>query len=292
MLADALSVICLVAVGSVCLWMVLVRRSRANREVVLAEEQRKLMIAERIRKQQADGEEKRRRTEEIVGEVIDRYSEIVQRFLSIAERAVSTLDEYGDENWNALDREIFRCIEKIAEREKWQLVDWGTGKHRSHFLSGGSEDVHLSYEMLSSRLDQRFRAYHAEQALTERSLNDMVRMTGLEFEGYLMGLLKRHGCSVSGTPKTGDKGADILARIDERVIVIQAKRSASPVGTKAVQEVVAAVAYYGGTEAWVMTNSTFTQAARELAGRNRVRLVAQVDLASVGDLLRQGAREI
>jgi len=57
-------------------------------------------------------------------------------------------------------------------------------------------------------------------------------MTGVEFENYLMQLLKQHGCSVRGTPRTGDRGADIIARRSNRAIVIQAKRSAAPVGNR------------------------------------------------------------
>ena len=41
----------------------------------------------------------------------------MERFLSISERVVSSLDEYGDENWKGLDREIDRCIEKLAQAE-------------------------------------------------------------------------------------------------------------------------------------------------------------------------------
>jgi restriction system protein len=113
-------------------------------------------------------------------------------------------------------------------------------------------------------------------------------MTGEEFENYLMRILKQHGCVVSGTPKTGDQGADIIARLDKRVIVIQAKRSISPIGNRAVQEVVAALAYYDGSEGWVVTNSSFTQAARGLADRNGIRLISGAELALVGEFLGGG----
>ena len=98
-------------------------------------------------------------------------------------------------------------------------------------------------------------------------------MTGVEFENDLMSQLKQGGFEVGGTPKSGDQGADIIARRGSRVLVIQAKRSTSAVGNEAVQEVVAALAYYGGTEAWVITNSTCTKAARDLASKNGVGLI-------------------
>jgi restriction system protein len=45
------------------------------------------------------------------------------------------------------------------------------------------------------------------------------------------------------------------------------------VGNKAVQEVVGAIPFYGGTEGCVVTNSTFTPAARALAQKNNIRLI-------------------
>ena len=51
------------------------------------------------------------------GLVCFRYDELITRFLEIAERKISTLDEYGDENWAALAGEIDTCIRKIAIQE-------------------------------------------------------------------------------------------------------------------------------------------------------------------------------
>lgn len=64
--------------------------------------------------------------------------------------------------------------------------------------------------------------------------SDLAAMTGAEFENHLMQVLKRLGCRVTGTAKTGDKGADIFAKFKTHVFVIQAKRcsrgcSGSPV---------------------------------------------------------------
>jgi hypothetical protein len=223
-------------------------------------------------------------------ELAERHTDLVNRFLSIAERKVSTLDEYGDENWKDLDKEVFRCIEKIAEKENGTVSAFGSPrKYKSGSLAIPAlqeSDLYRLYKHLFGNLEERFRAYHAERANKQCPLDEISRMTGVEFENYLLRLLKQHGCAVNGTPQAGDKGADIIACIGNRVIVIQAKRSAAPVGNRAVQEVVAALAYYKGTEAWVMTNSVFTEAARELAERNSVRLVGGSDLRNVSELLK------
>jgi restriction system protein len=144
------------------------------------------------------------------------------------------------------------------------------------------------YRELFYGLEQHFRAYHNQQFVREYTPEQIARMTGVEFENYLMRVLKECGCTVSGTPKTGDKGADIIARLPPgRTIIIQAKRSGAPVGNRAVQEVAAALAYYRGTEAWVVSNSSFTAAARELAQSNRVRLIGGADLRLVAQFIGQ-----
>jgi restriction system protein len=53
-------------------------------------------------------------------------------------------------------------------------------------------------------------------------------------------------------------------------IAVQAKRSARLVGVRAVQEVVAARAFYGCERAMVVTNSYFTDEALVLARTNGV----------------------
>ncbi|HUB81737.1 MAG TPA: restriction endonuclease [Bryobacteraceae bacterium] len=255
----------------------------------------------------------------IAPEILGRNSALIDQFLQIAERKIAVLDEYGDEDWAALDAEILRCIEKIANAERASVscppsnrkrdipirptpiqdLEGGTELERElarlKSLSGRGVVIERSeqyapqalYSELFYSLEQRFRSYHNQQSSHEYTSEQFAQMTGVEFESYLMRILAACGCAVSGTPKTGDKGADIIARLPSRTIVIQAKRSSTPVGNGAVQEVVAALAYYRGTEAWVISNSTFTAAARELAQCNRVRLVCGADLRLVGKFIEQ-----
>ncbi|MEF3307141.1 restriction endonuclease [Paenibacillus sp. GYB003] len=49
------------------------------------------------------------------------------------------------------------------------------------------------------------------------------------------------------------------------VLPLQAKRYGKNVGISAVQEAQASIAHYGASEAWVVTNSHFTDAAIALA---------------------------
>lgn len=86
---------------------------------------------------------------------------------------------------------------------------------------------------------------------------------------------------VQRTPTTGDQGADLVLQIEGIKIVIQAKRYTGVVGNAAVQEVYAAMGYYGADFAMVVTTSRYTQAASNLAVK------VGVELATAEDYLRR-----
>jgi len=216
--------------------------------------------------------EEKQRTELQGQKLIARNQDLIDKFLEIAERKVSILDDYGDENWAALSGEINVCMGKIANREglsgEWDR--WMKGKHAGHWLS---LFLPKEYEWVQGQLEKRFREFHdlMRSKVPEQSVVDYL--SGEQFETYVARLLRSLGYEVAGTPKTGDQGADLIARKDGRTVVIQAKRYEGPVGNKAVQEVIGAVHFYGGDEGWVVTNSTFTPSAKALAQKSNIRLV-------------------
>jgi len=105
------------------------------------------------------------------------------------------------------------------------------------------------------------------------------RMEGREFEEFLGEVFDRAGYKVEVTQASGDFGADLLIEDDAGYrIAVQAKRYNGKVGLEAVQQVAAAVPFYGVDEGWVVTNSVYTEAAYQLAEPNRVRLIAREEL--------------
>ena len=68
-------------------------------------------------------------------------------------------------------------------------------------------------------------------------------------------------------------GADVIAYKDGIKFVIQVKFYNNPVGNKAVQEVVASIGMYKANKGMVVTNSTFTSSAIELAEANDIQLI-------------------
>ncbi|MEY8497595.1 restriction endonuclease [Enterococcus avium] len=104
-------------------------------------------------------------------------------------------------------------------------------------------------------------------------------MDGFEFEKYTKYLLEHNGYSnVRLTQKYGDQGIDVIAKKDNVKIGIQCKRWKKKVGNKAVQEVHAGIGYYSLDKGIVLTNSSFTNSAKELAKKLSVDIWDRSDL--------------
>lgn len=91
-------------------------------------------------------------------------------------------------------------------------------------------------------------------------------MTGEDFEQYCGILLNELGFSnIKFTPKSKDHGIDILATIIDSTFSIQCKCSIDPIGVSAIRDVFAGKFIYKSDVAVVMTNSSFTEQAKEEA---------------------------
>jgi len=118
-----------------------------------------------------------------------------------------------------------------------------------------------------------------KQKLAKSGIADIDSMDGKRFEKYLEVLFERLGYRVVRTRYIGDYGADLVTQKNGVKTVIQAKRYKKNVGIKAIQEAVAAKGYYSCDKAMVVTNSYFTNQAKELAVKNGVELWDRKDLA-------------
>lgn len=252
---------------------------RFNKQINEEEKQKK--EEQRLLKQKAERnsqEKAKREKEKAQKELFDRNKDLIEKFLQIAERKVSIIDDYGDENWEILPSEILTCLKKIANREK-KDIDWK--RYAKHMLS-----LHAEYDWLSNELKNAFHAYHTNQQARLSTIDDVSTMTGIEFETWVVKLLKENGFEdIRGTPITGDQGADIIVNKDGRRIVIQAKRYKGTVGNKAVQEVIGALQYYDGNEGWVITNSTFTPSAIALAQKSKIILIDREAIVHIEDFI-------
>lgn len=113
---------------------------------------------------------------------------------------------------------------------------------------------------------------------------DWGSMSGEEFEEYVGDLFRRMGYEVESTSASGDQGADLLLAGRGEEVAVQVKRYSGNVGNQAVQQAIAARDYFSVDRAMVVTNSSYTNHAWDLASQ------AGVELWD-GRRLRQAAEE-
>ncbi|MGU3360653.1 restriction endonuclease [Methylobacterium sp. M6A4_1b] len=104
---------------------------------------------------------------------------------------------------------------------------------------------------------------------------------GVAYERYCAERLRDGGWQARATQASGDQGADIVAERSGIRLVVQCKRYGRPVGNGAVQEVAAAMRYWSGDMAAVVSNAGFTPAARKLAAATGVLLLHHDALADL-----------
>jgi restriction system protein len=177
-------------------------------------------------------------------------------------------DEYGKlqvEKWSKeKDRFIAQHIKPLlTPMERWLIA----------------REVALIVSLIENRVD----AGTQDQAVF-RAFSDA--MTPAEFENFCAEGLRRAGWAARVTMRSRDQGVDVVAEKDDVKVVIQCKLYARPVGNKAVQEVAAAKAHEQASHGIVVTNSSYTLAARHLAHTNGVRLLHYSQLRNLQNLLR------
>ncbi|WP_313567955.1 restriction endonuclease [Acetoanaerobium noterae] len=109
---------------------------------------------------------------------------------------------------------------------------------------------------------------------------------GYDFEEYLKTIFDKHGYYVEVTKRSGDQGADLVLNKNNEKIVVQAKFYSRPVGNKAVQEVVSAIAFYNANKGMVVTNNRYTQSAIELANANNIKLIDGAELQKMRESIQ------
>jgi restriction system protein len=115
----------------------------------------------------------------------------------------------------------------------------------------------------------------------------LADMSGTEFEDHVARIARKCGVPVIMTPLTGDWGVDLIVGRRPNRLAVQCKRQSRPVGTGAVQEVVAGAPMQDCTQTMVVTNHDFTPAARKLAELHGCVLVGGAELTRLGSTIRR-----
>jgi restriction system protein len=115
----------------------------------------------------------------------------------------------------------------------------------------------------------------------------MSGMSGTDFEDYVARVVRSCGVPVIMTSVTGDWGVDLIVGKRPNRLAIQCKRQSRPVGTSAIQEVVAGAPMQDCTKTMVVTNHEFTPAACKLAELHGCELVGRSELPRLRSTIRR-----
>ncbi|MBR3070947.1 SNF2-related protein [Fibrobacter sp.] len=144
-----------------------------------------------------------------------------------------------------------------------------------------TDQIEVKLDDLESRIFSSQASCTNNNPITKEEIRTMDEYL---FESFVATLFSKLGFNCRVTPKSGDKGVDILAYGTENY-AIQCKHGKNNVGNEAVQEVVAGAKYYESIElksfkTLVVSNSFFSQQATELANANNVKLIDGNELNS------------
>jgi HJR/Mrr/RecB family endonuclease len=110
------------------------------------------------------------------------------------------------------------------------------------------------------------------------AFTDIDSMDGLVFEHYVADLLCRHGFENVSLTEQYDMGVDIIADKNGERWGIQVKRYSDIVKAAAVRQVVTALRFYGCERSMVISNSTYSNVAQQLADSNDCVLINRSEL--------------
>jgi len=175
--------------------------------------------------------------------------------------------------------------------EEWSKAYVATFENNTHYIDFLeklvlSKEITLEEKELEAQIEREIERIIIEHnatsiyqaiasqktSLSPLNIDNIDEMSGEEFEIFLKLLFKKREYRVEHIGGSGDQGADLILRRFNIKTVVQAKRYEGTIGNTAIQEVVAAKAFYNSQRTMVITNSKFTLSAKRLAKANNVEL--------------------
>lgn len=142
----------------------------------------------------------------------------------------------------------------------------------------------VAYFVYKARADyQARRAIPIAQRV--QYLEQMDAMSGEEFERFCARVFTQAGYTVQSTPASHDGGVDLELRSGDRLVLVQCKRSARPVGVRAARELLGVVSKRGADKGILITNNVFTSHAEQFALTQRLELLDGGGLARLATTL-------
>ncbi|WP_082478744.1 restriction endonuclease [Methylobacterium sp. Leaf102] len=190
--------------------------------------------------------------------------------LALRRRQECFVDAYG----NRIDDGWVREREYFAERTILPALD----------ARGYGEEGDALWETILATIERAAAAYPLPDEADAPE-------EGIAYERFCAERLREAGWNARATQASGDQGADIVAERAGVRLVVQCKRYGKPVGNGAVQEIAAALRYWSGDMAAVVSNAGFTPAARKLAAATNVVLLHHDQLSELTPVREVGRRK-
>jgi len=225
-------------------------------------------------------------------EIINWFTPYLSR-LQLKKQQLIYTDDYGDLIESDWEKEKERFIKNKMNLLLDKIIDSAINEFDNtvsleDYKKSFRNDIHnyikddiireISYMIEIAIIDYKYetsiKEINEEFSTIEYNLNDPIL-----FEKSVADNFTRLGWETRETKKTGDQGADVIAEKDDNKIIVQCKLYSRPIGNKAVQEVVAARNYYKGNLALVVSNSSYTKSAQQLAASNDVVLLHYSNLS-------------
>lgn len=136
------------------------------------------------------------------------------------------------------------------------------------------------YRLINLEID----FFESTQPLTKE---DVANLSPVAFEAYCARVLNENGWQANTTKGSGDQGIDVIATKGKIKAVFQCKKYASPIGNKAVQEVIAGKTFTSADFAFVVSNTHYTRSAVELARKASVHLIHYSELVDLQSYIQK-----
>jgi restriction system protein len=234
-------------------------------------------------------------------EALDNFIAKHEQALARKRRQLVQRDAYGIENIEAWNKEkkyfintvlipklvllddLFRSDRELLDDSRQKRRDLVFGRFGKIFAMEDKE----ARERLYAEFDE------AVERGAQRGLASMPSFTiaditnGHEYERFCADLLSENGWEARVTKATGDQGVDIIAHYNGLRVVFQCKFYSSPVGNKAVQEVVTARIHEQADLAVVISNATYTRSAENLAKTTNTILIHHDDIPALKETIKR-----
>jgi hypothetical protein len=174
---------------------------------------------------------------------------------------------------------------------QWRWFDGYRWTEHVHAVGAETQQPQHQTAVLQPGQDRPLAAAVVPAVVPAPPLPDLDAMSGVEFENFVAGLYRSRGFEAEVTRASGDFGADLIVAVEGGLrrsewdsksyesegwsdrMAVQCKRYSGAVGVSAVMAIIAGKGMYDCSHSAVVTNSTFTAQARQLAEAHSVALI-------------------